>query len=147
MNNFAKRWLYAGLLACWGWSSTMAQPQTVDPNAFFDAKIGPVLVKHCYGCHSVDAAKANKLKAGLFLDSRSGLQRGGESGPVIVAGKPADSPLIAALRHEGLEMPPSGKLPDGVIADFVKWIELGAPDPRDQSTAVAAGLAQKAPAQ
>ncbi|MBT4865635.1 MAG: DUF1553 domain-containing protein, partial [Planctomycetaceae bacterium] len=29
-------------------------------------------------------------------------------------------------------MPPKKKLPDSVIADFVKWIEMGAPDPRDQ---------------
>ena len=39
--------------------------------------------------------------------------------------------LISALQHEILEMPPKGKLPDAVIADFVTWVEMGAPDPRD----------------
>jgi len=97
---------------------------------FFEAKIRPMLVTHCYACHSAGAAAKKKLKGGLLLDSRSGSRRGGESGPAIVPGKPAESPLISALRHEGLKMPPKGKLPDEIIAHFVKWIEMGAPDPR-----------------
>ena len=37
---------------------------------FFEAKIRPVLVDKCYGCHSVDAANRGKLKGGLFLDTK-----------------------------------------------------------------------------
>src|SRR5438045_3315658 len=48
---------------------------------FFEAKIRPVLVAHCYECHSAAAAERNKLKAGLALDTREGLLKGGESGP------------------------------------------------------------------
>ncbi|MFM9960308.1 MAG: DUF1553 domain-containing protein [Planctomycetaceae bacterium] len=95
---------------------------------FFEKKIRPVLVQHCYECHSADA---KAVKGGLLLDSRDGWKRGGDSGPALLPSKPSDSLLIKALKHaDGLEMPPKGKLPDEVIADFAKWIEEGAPDPR-----------------
>ena len=104
---------------------------------FFEAKIRPMLVKHCYECHSAGAATKKKLKGGLLLDSRDGGRKGGESGAAIVPGKPGQSLLISALNHESLEMPPKGKLPDEIIAHFEKWIEMGAPDPRDGVTVVA----------
>src|SRR5262245_20730406 len=85
--------------------------------AFFEKKIRPVLVEHCYACHSQGAAK---LKAGLHLDHRDGLLKGGDSGPVVVPGQPDKSLLIEALRYaHDLRMPPKGKLPDTVVADFV----------------------------
>jgi hypothetical protein len=96
----------------------------------FEKKIRPVLVSECYQCHSTAAAAQKKLKGGLLLDSRDAARKGGESGPAVIPGKPDDSLLVKALKHEDFEMPPKGKLPDAVIADFVKWIELGAPDPR-----------------
>ncbi len=104
---------------------------------FFEAKIRPMLVKHCYACHSAGAAAKKKLKGGLLLDSREGSRKGGESGPAVIPGNVDDSLLISALRHESFEMPPSGKLPDEIIAHFAKWVEMGAPDPRDGVTLVA----------
>jgi hypothetical protein len=98
--------------------------------AFFEQHIRPVLVRDCYSCHSQEAAARGALKASLFLDSAAGIEAGGESGPVIVRGRSADSPLLKALRYDGLEMPPTGKLSDEVVAAFAKWIDLGAPDPR-----------------
>src|SRR5688572_10931196 len=97
---------------------------------FFEQKIRPVLVEHCYSCHSAQARDAKKLQGGLYLDSAAGVAAGGESGAVLVKGKSAESRLLKALKHDGLEMPPAGKLPEAVIADFAKWIDLGAPDPR-----------------
>jgi len=94
---------------------------------FFEKSIRPVLVAQCYECH---ATTAKKIKGGLVLDNEAGLLTGGESGPAIVPGSPAKSLLIEALRHDGLEMPPEQKLPDDVIADFSKWIRMGAPYPR-----------------
>ena len=99
--------------------------------AFFEAKIRPVLVDNCYGCHS---AEAKKLRGGLLLDSRWGWARGGESGAVIVPGKPAESSLLSALRYEKFEMPPKAKLPASVVQDFETWIAMGAPDPRAKKT-------------
>jgi hypothetical protein len=98
-------------------------------NELFEKRIRPVLAAKCYTCHS------SNLKApmgGLVLDTNAGLRKGGADGPVVVAGKPAQSRLLQALRYTDrkLQMPPSGKLPDIVIADFERWIAAGAPDPR-----------------
>ena len=99
---------------------------------FFEKKIRPVLLEHCYKCHSQDAQKAGKLKAELLLDSRAGLRKGGESGPVLITAKPADSLLLKVLRHEGdVRMPSKGKLPESVLRDFETWLAMGAPDPRE----------------
>lgn len=124
------RW-FASLIALLLISST-ANGQAPDPKAleFFEQKIRPVLVQHCYSCHSEEARNNKKLKAKLYLDSAEGMLDGGESGPVMVKGKGAESLLVKALKYDGLEMPPSGKLPEEVIADFVKWIDMGAVDPR-----------------
>lgn len=124
----------SGLLAA-GAHSVLASP-TADQLAFFESKIRPVLVQHCYQCHSAEAFQAGNLKASLLVDSRDGMMKGGESGAAVVPGKREDSLLIAALKYDGFEMPPAGKLPDDVIADFEKWIDMGVPDPRDQPTAV-----------
>ena len=98
---------------------------------FFEQKIRPVLVQHCYSCHSEKAAADGKLKANLLLDSRDGVGKGGESGPVVVHKKSGESLLMKALRYDGVEMPPAGKLSENVIADFARWIDSGALDPRD----------------
>ncbi len=95
---------------------------------FFEKKIRPVLVANCYQCHS---ASAKELKGELRLDTREGMRKGGEQGPAVVPAKVADSLIISALKHaDGLEMPPKQKLSDAIVADFTKWIEMGAPDPR-----------------
>jgi len=95
--------------------------------AFFEKKIRPVLLKHCYACHS---AKSKKIRGGLLLDTRQGIRKGGESGAAVVPGKPEASLLIAAIKYEDFEMPPKGKLPKSVVKDFVSWVKMGAPDPR-----------------
>src|SRR5690606_32777726 len=74
----------------------------------------------------------------LKLDSREAMRAGGDSGPAVVPGKLDESLLLAALRYESYEMPPAGKLPEAVIADFQRWIELGAADPRDAPTSASA---------
>lgn len=45
--------------------------------AFFEKAIRPVLVKHCYECHSAESAARGKLQAGLSLDTRQGTLTGG----------------------------------------------------------------------
>ena len=100
---------------------------------FFEEKIRPVLAERCYQCHSAEAARRGMLMGKLQLDTRKGVQRGGSRGSVVVAGRPDQSMLIEALEYTNpnLQMPPGGKLPDEVTADFVQWVALGAPDPRD----------------
>lgn len=111
-----------------------------DGEDFFEQKIRPVLVKRCYSCHSASAFSKKTLKGSLQLDSREGLRKGGESGPSIVPGKPQDSLLISAIRYESFKMPPNGRLSDQVVADFEKWVEIGAPDPRDSQSAASSAF-------
>lgn len=98
---------------------------------FFETRIRPVLIEHCYECHSAAALKNDNLQSELLLDTREGIRKGGESGPAIVPNDVKGSALIAAIRHESFEMPPKSKLPKNVIDDFVKWVEAGAADPRE----------------
>ena len=95
---------------------------------FFEQKIRPVLVERCYKCHS---SAAKNPQSGLLLDTRETIRTGGSRGPAVVPGNLLDSLLIEAIRHESLKMPPDSKLSDSVLADFVRWVEIGAPDPRD----------------
>lgn len=101
---------------------------------FFEKKIRPVLVEHCYECH---AAEAKIVRGGLLLDSREGMREGGDSGPAVVPGNLEESLIIEALRHESFEMPPDNPLPKSVVADFVDWIERGAEAPQGEMPAVA----------
>ena len=118
--------LFCVILAI-GFPAYAAAVDNSEQVAFFEKRIRPVLVRHCYACHSQDA---EQIEAGLVLDSHSGLIRGGETGPAIVPGDADQSTLIQAMRYDGLEMPPDSKLPDHVIKDFERWIAMGAPDPR-----------------
>ena len=101
--------------------------------SFFEKKIRAVLLERCYECHSTEPDA--KIKAGLSVETREDLIKGGDTGPSIVPGKPGDSLFMETLRGDDpdLLMPPEksgGKLPDSVIADFARWIKMGAPDPR-----------------
>ena len=109
---------------------------TPEQVAFFEKSIRPVLVKECYACHS---SMAEKVKGGLTLDTRDGLRKGGSKGLAIVPGDPKKSLLIQGLKqtHDEFKMPPKKKLTEDVIADFEKWIAIGAPDPRTESAKTA----------
>jgi len=104
---------------------------------FFEAKIRPVLVEHCYRCHS---AEAGRPKGGLRLDTREGLRRGGTSGPAVAPGDPDESLLVQAVARAGdaAPMPPKTTLPPAVVADFRRWVAMGAPDPRGDAPAAKA---------
>jgi hypothetical protein len=105
---------------------------------FFETKIRPVLAARCYGCHS---AKLQQAEGGLYLDSLEATRKGGRSGvPAVVPGKPQDSLLIKVIQgtHKDLKMPPGKPLPKEQVADFVAWVEMGAPDPRTGGTVAAA---------
>ena len=96
---------------------------------FFENKVRPLLAQKCYKCHS---ASRKTPKGGLYLDTREGVLQGGESGPALVPGDVARSRLIEAVRYgnSDLQMPPKKKLSKAEIALLVKWVKMGAPDPR-----------------
>ncbi len=130
------------LSTCWFGMALLADespsrndaPPTPEGLAFFEEHIRPLLQKRCYECHS---AEAKDLHANLYLDSREGWQKGGDSGPALLPGKPLESLLATVLSYSDdapTQMPPSGKLPDDELALINRWIEIGAPDPRIQAT-------------
>lgn len=100
---------------------------------FFEKRIRPLLVNHCYECHS---SESKDVQGHLLVDSRSALRNGGDSGPAIVPGDLEQSLLIKAVRYQSadLQMPPDRKLADNEIADLETWVKRGAQDPRTRVT-------------
>ncbi|MEM7478184.1 MAG: PSD1 and planctomycete cytochrome C domain-containing protein [Planctomycetota bacterium] len=98
---------------------------------YFEEHIRPLLIKHCYDCHSTDAPE---LKGGLYVDSREGMLKGGDSGPALDLQDPQHSLLLESVRWDTLEMPPEGKLADAEIRVLQQWIEMGAPWPQVTSS-------------
>jgi hypothetical protein len=97
-----------------------------NPDEFFEKSVRPLLATRCLECHS-----AKEPEAGLRLDARENMVRGGDNGPVIVPGEPDKSLLITAIhyRDENLQMPPTGKLTGEQIAALTTWVKIGAPWP------------------
>lgn len=96
---------------------------------FFETHVRPLLVEHCYDCHSHDSGQR---EGGLRIDSAPGMVKGGLTGPALVPGDPAASLLIRVVEYEDadMQMPPAGKLDDDAIEKLRQWIAMGAPDPR-----------------
>jgi hypothetical protein len=120
-----------GVLALAGvWSTAAVASES--PTDFFESRVRPILVEHCYRCHSAEALTKKKLRGGLMLDTRDGILKGGDTGPAIVPGRPEASLLIKAVGHaeKDLKMPPKKMLPAAEIALLTEWVRKGAPDPR-----------------
>lgn len=109
-------------------SATPASPAVAgtDDSAmrFFESHVRPLLVEHCLECHGPEEASGS-----LRLDSLAGVLTGGDSGPAVVAGDSEASLLLAAVRYDGYEMPPSGPLPAEHVEVLRQWIDAGAPWP------------------
>jgi len=104
---------------------------------FFESKIRPVLVSHCYECHSV---KHGIVEANFNMDTREGMLSGGDRGIAVVAGNAEASLLFKAIRYtlDKLEMPPSGRLDAETIKTIEDWINGGAVMPEGNETVVVA---------
>ncbi len=101
--------------------------------AFFESKIRPVLVNHCQDCHSGEEPESR-----FSVEFREAFLTGGEFGPAVKPGQPKESLLISAIKHdEFLKMPPKTKLTSSQVVDFTRWVEMGLPWPKENSTIVA----------
>jgi hypothetical protein len=114
-------------------------PDESSPDRFFESRVRPILAGTCQECHGPE-----KQKGGLRLDSLDAALRGGDSGPAVVPGKLDESLLVEAVHHDGLRMPPQGKLDDAQIADLERWVEIGAPWPDHGGAAPAPSSASRA---
>lgn len=124
-------WIVFGLLTAWSCHAESPRAET-DPESirFFEQKIRPLLVQHCYECHSEEAGEQ---QGGLLLDRRSGWMEGGETEKAVIPGEPEASLFMTAIKYsdDGLQMPPEGRLDDEVIALFEQWVRGGAVGPAD----------------
>ena len=113
-------WLGGKLCSCSAWRPDSAHAAGTDE--FFESKVRPVLAQNCYACHT------DTRWAACAWTPPSASQKGGNSGPPIVPGKPDESLLVQAVRqtHEKLKMPPGGKLKDDEIAAIAEWVKAGA---------------------
>ncbi len=98
---------------------------------FFENEIRPLLAAECYDCHGPE-----KAKGGLRLDHREFMITGGDTGPALVPGKPAESIMIGAVHRTDPDfvMPPKKELEPAQVAALEKWIALGAPWPAESVT-------------
>ncbi|QDV40531.1 Planctomycete cytochrome C [Stieleria neptunia] len=126
--------LVAGTLMPCGTRSLLAEGRRTSGSAdelrFFEQKIRPLLVEHCYECHSEEAGEQ---QGGLLLDRSSGWIEGGETNKAVIPGEPDASLLIAAIRYDNddLQMPPEQRLDEETIALFERWVRRGAHGPAD----------------
>lgn len=123
--------ILVAVVCAWTAGLSAADEPTAVQIEFFEKRVRPILVKHCYECHGAEAPSGR-----LRLDTRAGWERGGEAGPAVVPGDPSASLLIRAVSYDDakLKMPPpdaGGKLADQQIADLVNWVRRGAADPRN----------------
>jgi hypothetical protein len=123
------------LLAALAWPvATATEPSRAD-SEFFERSVRPLLVEKCWTCHG----DVGRPKGGLRLTSRASLMNGGDSGAVVIAGDPAGSALIQAVRYEHEpKMPPKGKLQEREIAVLTRWVALGFPWPEAKAAIAAA---------
>ena len=105
--------------------------QADDEIEFFERHIRPIFAEHCYSCHS---SEADEIKAGLRLDTSQGWHDGGDSGPAVDVDEPNESLLLKAVRYDDdfYQMPPNQKLPDEVVENIQRWIEMGAVAPASE---------------
>jgi hypothetical protein len=115
------------VLSCCWLAVTGAIADEVADEAFFEAKIRPVLAETCFRCHG-----GERTGGQLRVDGRETLLKGGETSAAIVPGKPDESLLVQAIRRQAdvSAMPPDRPLRPDQVDDFVKWVSDGAHWPK-----------------
>lgn len=132
------QWVAVGLAICLAAVTSGNEQEVAGTSAgdieFFEKRVRPILVARCYECH---ASTSQKLRGGLFVDSREGLMQGGDTGPAVAPGKPDQSLFVEAIGYNSqqIEMPPAGKLPPSEIAVLVEWVRRGIPFPAKSTRA------------
>lgn len=126
MNRHLVPILFASILA-WLTSGTTfaADGPSDDAIRDFRSNVLPILKAKCLKCHGL----GEKPKGGLKLTTRAAILEGGDSGPAIDPEDLDGSVFLQAIHYDGLEMPPSGKLPEKEVRILEKWVKAGAPWP------------------
>ena len=110
-----------------GWIAVARSAEDAAPSfvtaqvAIFESRVAPILKARCLKCHGAEA----KVRGNLRLDTREAVLRGGDQGPAVTLNQPDESLLLQAIRYEGLEMPPAGKLPRSEVEILTQWVKQG----------------------
>ena len=127
-----------GLAHCLGWLlafAAMAAGTAGEPETRYLQEVKPLLTRHCVSCHGAEHPKAH-----LRLDTAAGARKGGESGPAVLPGKPAESLLIQVLdgTHPQIERMPYHRPPlqPPEIETLRRWIDDGAAAPAHEVSGV-----------
>lgn len=124
---FSMRWALLLAICCLPPADALAdEQQPAGPAELFRSRIAPLLQQSCLKCHSGD-----QPEGGLSLSTRAQLLKGGDSGPAVSATDVAASLLLQAVRWEGPQMPPTGRLPARDIEAIQQWIATGLEWPAD----------------
>lgn len=120
------RWILCSLvfLSMTVQGQSQSQPTfTPEALAFYDKEVLPILKANCYKCHA-----DGKTKGGFSLVTRAAIFKGGDLGPAVDPKKIDESPLLKAINYkDGLEMPPTGKLPQAQLDILTKWVKADLP--------------------
>ncbi|VTR99937.1 PSD1 and planctomycete cytochrome C domain-containing protein [Tuwongella immobilis] len=114
----AARWLGIGCI----WAIVPMLAAAAPPD--FERDLVPLLNRSCVNCHGPE-----QQRGGLRLDSLAAILEGGNSGPAVIAGKSAESPLLQALTgaEDRAIMPPKGeRFTADQVALVQTWIDGGA---------------------
>ncbi|MBZ5611235.1 MAG: PSD1 and planctomycete cytochrome C domain-containing protein [Acidobacteriia bacterium] len=115
--------LRGGLAILFAAGLATAQPANTE---FFEQKIRPLLVAHCFACHGDKSPRMG----GLNLSTAEGFYKGAASGPIFSKENPETSHILGVIGYQGeIKMPPGGKLSDAEINDITTWVKMGAPWP------------------
>ena len=122
------------MLHCYWVASVHSQEPTESPTQpvtiNYLTQIKPLLAEKCYSCHG-----ALKQESELRLETVDLMRSGGDSGPAIKPGNPADSLLLQRISsRDDDQMPPHGEgspLKPDQIRLLEKWIDQGCNAPAE----------------
>lgn len=102
-------------------------PTSTGGSATYATTIAPIFAARCTSCHG-----ETKTKGDLALHTREAVLKGGESGPIVPAGKPQESEMLRRLRlpqDDRDHMPPENKaqLSAEELNLLTNWLLAGAP--------------------
>lgn len=122
----------AVMFVAFGWPASARADISPQQLQLFESKVRPLLIDRCYECHGT-----KQQSGGLRLDSRAGWQKGGDSGQVLIPGRPEQSRLIEAVRRRHPDGATTSKvtLTEREIEILIEWVQMSAPDPRDDVAA------------
>jgi hypothetical protein len=131
--------IFIGAMAFAAIGGNKARLVAAEPEVSYRSDVWPILKRHCWSCHS-----GTDPQGGLKMDSVADMLKGGDSGPLYVAGKPEESRLLQVISGDKPSMPPKSPPLASLKVDLLRrWVAGGG---KDDSGGSPLGLAAGPPA-